>query len=127
VAEPHGRGTEPADWRTDFLYQFKFNSESIPSSEGVCSKDWKHIRWLESGTEELFTLRDDAHETRNLAPDPAHAADLARMRARYVVLKKEVGGTPVEQLQNMPYGIAKPAPARKPEAGQTEKKARTLK
>ena len=115
-------GKAPADWRTDFLYQFKFNSESIPSSEGVCSKDWKYIRWLESGTEELFNLRDDAHETRNLAQDPAHAADLARMRARYVVLKKEIGGTPVEQLQNMPYGIAKPAPACKPKATEPTRK-----
>jgi arylsulfatase A-like enzyme len=111
------RGQVPADWRTDFLYQFKWSSEVIPASEGVCSKDWKYIRWVDSGTEELFDLRGDAHETHDLAPDPAHAADLARLRARCSVLKKEVGGTPLEELQNMPFGISKPVRSRTSGAG----------
>ena len=98
------RGETPADWRTDFLYQFKWHSESIPASESVCSKDWKYIKWLATGTEELFDLRRDAHEVGNLGKDPAHASDLARLRARYEALKKEIGGTPVEQLEHMPYG-----------------------
>lgn len=34
------------------------------------------------GVEELYSLHGDREETRNLAADPAHAADLARMRAR---------------------------------------------
>jgi len=99
-------GQTPADWRADFLYQFKWNNESIPASEGVCSKDWKYIRWLASGVEEVFDLRHDAHETQNLATDPGHAAELARLRARYTVLKREIGGTPLEELQRMPYGSA---------------------
>ena len=81
-----------------------WNSESIPASESVCSKDWKYIKWLATGTEELFDLRRDAHEVGNLGKDPAHASDLARLRARYDALKKEIGGTPVEQLEHMPYG-----------------------
>lgn len=116
------RGSPPPDWRTDFLYQFKWSSEIIPASEGVCSKDWKYIRWVAGGTEELFDLRDDAHETHNLAPDPAHAADLARLRARYVTLKKEIGGTPLEKLHNMPSGNAKPTHAGASKVGQLGKK-----
>ncbi len=98
----HGR--TPADWRTDFLYQFKWSSEIIPASEGVCSKDWKYIKWLATDTEELFDLRGDAQEVRDLSKDPAHASQLAKLRARYEVLKKETGGTPVEQLEKMPFG-----------------------
>ena len=118
------RGQVPTDWRIDFLYQFKWGSESIPASEGVCSKDWKYIRWVVSGTEELFDLRSDPHEAHNLAPDPAHAADLARLRARCAVLKREVGGTPLEDLRNMPSGNFKPARTRKSAVGQSVKKAR---
>ncbi|MEO7319054.1 MAG: sulfatase/phosphatase domain-containing protein, partial [Chthoniobacteraceae bacterium] len=98
------QGRTPGDWRTDFLYQFKYNGEHIPASESVCSKDWKYIKWLVTGTEELFDLRGDAHEMRDLSKDPAYAADLARLRARYDVLKKEIGGTPVEKLEQMPFG-----------------------
>jgi arylsulfatase len=101
------RGKTPSNWRKDFLYQFKWSSEIIPASESVCSKEWKYIRWLVTGTEELFNLRDDPVEFRNLAGNPSHAADLARFRARLVALKKEVGGAPLEELQNQPFGETK--------------------
>jgi arylsulfatase len=110
-------GQTPADWRKDFLYQFKWGSEGIPASEGVCSKDWKYIRWIASGTEELFDLRKDPIEGNNLASNPAYAADLSRLRARCGWLKKEVGGTPLEELRNMPYGTSQPAKAVKSKAG----------
>lgn len=97
-------GRAVADWRTDFLYQFKWASEIIPASEAVCSKDWKYILWTASGVEELFDLRADPREARDLANDPAHAADLARLRARFAELRREVGGTPLEDLRNMPFG-----------------------
>ncbi|NBV20667.1 MAG: DUF4976 domain-containing protein [Proteobacteria bacterium] len=103
------RGQTPADWRTDFLYQFKWSSEIIPASEGVCSKDWKYIRWLTGPTEELFDLRADPREKRDLSQDPAHAAELQRLRTRMAALQKEVGGSPVEALQNMPSGMPRPA------------------
>jgi len=54
------KGPAPADWR----------SEIIPASEGVRSKDWKYIRWIVSGIEELFDRRSDPRETHNLATDP---------------------------------------------------------
>jgi len=118
---PLVRGQTPADWRTDFYYEFKWSSEVIPASESVCSKEWKYIHWLVSGTEELFYLSGDAHEVRDLSKDPAHAADLARLRARMDVLKKEVGGTPVEQLTNMPDGPGIDAPKNKEKAGAAPK------
>jgi arylsulfatase A-like enzyme len=98
-------GQTPAAWRTDFLYQFKWSSEVITASEAVCSKDWKYIRWVGHRTEELFDLRNDPLETRDLSKDPAHAADLARLRARCDELKREVGGSTLQDLTNMPYGV----------------------
>jgi arylsulfatase A-like enzyme len=102
------RGETPAGWRTDFLYQFKWSSEIIPASEGVCSKDWKYIRWLSGNAEELFDLRKDPHEQNDLSRDPAHLADLTRLRARLAELKKEVGGSSIEELTNMPHGPGLP-------------------
>jgi len=107
------RGQTPSDWRTDFLYQFKWSSEIIPASEGVCSKDWKYIRWLASGTEEIFDLRSDPHENSDLAAVPAHAAELARLRARCAELRSAVGGTSLEDIKDMPFGDPKPARVRK--------------
>jgi len=101
-------GKTPADWRTDFLYQFKWSSEVIPASEGVCSKDWKYINWIATGTEELFDLRSDAHEVRDLSRDPGAAAEMTRMRARLVELRAEVGGTPTEKLVRIPVSARKP-------------------
>jgi arylsulfatase len=98
------RGVTPANWRTDFLYQFKWSSEIIPASESVCSKEWKYIRWIVSGSEELFDLRNDPKETRNLATAPSHATELARLRARLAMLKQEVGGVSLETIENMPFG-----------------------
>jgi arylsulfatase A-like enzyme len=106
------RGKTPSNWRKDFLYQFKWSSEVIPASEAVCSKEWKYIRWLVTGTEELFRLRDDPGEVRNLSP--SHAADLARFRARLARLKKNVGGAPLEELQHLPFGQTKDRPPDNP-------------
>lgn len=52
----------------------------------MCSKDWKYIRWIEGGLEELFDLRRDPREERNLAGDTTHAADMERLRTRLMKL-----------------------------------------
>lgn len=54
----------------------------------VVTKDWKYIYWSYESetmkpTEELFHVAEDRLEMKNLAADPAHAAQLARMRAIY--------------------------------------------
>lgn len=46
----------------------------------VRAERYKYARFLDTGEEQLHDLRDDPHELRNLAPDPAHAATLEEMR-----------------------------------------------
>jgi len=98
------RGQTPKDWRNDFLYQFKWSSEVISASEAVCSQEWKYIRWIATGTEELFHLTKDPREVRDLAGDPQQAGELARLRLRLATLKREVGGARIEDLKDMPFG-----------------------
>lgn len=57
-------------------------------SLGVVTRDYKYVNWPydEGGferTEELFFLREDPGELRNVRTDPAHSSALEDMRKRY--------------------------------------------
>lgn len=67
-------------WRREFYYEHRTLPNLIPPCEAVRGERFKYIRWLESGkepVEELYDLRKDPLETRNLA--------LERNRARLVL------------------------------------------
>ena len=72
----------PPQWRDEFFYEHPTitTRDRIPASQGVIRRDWKYVRWPEFEYEQLFDLKDDSEEIRNLAGQPAQAADLARMR-----------------------------------------------
>jgi hypothetical protein len=40
------------------------------------------VHWPEFDYEQLFNLNEDAQEVRNLAREPAHAGQLAKMRQK---------------------------------------------
>ena len=75
---------EARDWRDEFFYEHPTitSRDRIPSSPGVIRRDWKYVYWPEWSYEQLFNLEQDALEVRNLAGDPEHAADLARMKQK---------------------------------------------
>ena len=45
-------------------------------------RDWKYVYFPEFDYEQLFNLKEDAEEIRNLAQDPAHAGQRAKMRQK---------------------------------------------
>lgn len=77
---------EPAAWRDDFFCEHLFTTPRviIPRCEGVRSRDWKYIRYIDEQPvyEELYHLASDPGEVRNLYSDPTRSRDLERMRAR---------------------------------------------
>lgn len=77
-------------WRDEFFYEHGFVHPRIPRSEGVVGPRYKYLRYLDTEPlqEELFDLREDAHEIHNLADDPGHEDVLLRMVARYGKLKQ---------------------------------------
>lgn len=80
-------GEQPA-WRDEFFYEHPKAAEGrIPASEALVRKDWKYFYWPEHQLEQLFHLSSDPFEENDLAADPAHAAKLAEMRARFNELK----------------------------------------
>jgi arylsulfatase len=78
-------------WRKEFFYEHATirNTEFIPSSEALVRKDVKYIYWPDFKHEELFDLKRDPHEERNLAQDAAHAKTLAGLRKRFAELKSQ--------------------------------------
>ncbi|MGD9556729.1 MAG: sulfatase [Mangrovibacterium sp.] len=80
--------------RTDFFYQHYFlGSPRIPRVEGVVTKDFKYMNYIEHQYEELFDIKHDPHETVNLTNDPKYREKLDELRKRYDELK---------ELQGMP-------------------------
>jgi arylsulfatase A-like enzyme len=58
-------------WRNSFMIEHRFKYETIPRSEGVVSKNWKYVHFLDRDTtyEWLFNVKEDPFEINNLAKD----------------------------------------------------------
>ena len=77
--------------RKDFFYQHYFvGSPGIPKEEGVVTKNFKYMKYIEHNYEELFDTKHDPHETTNLANDSKYKKELKRLKRRYKELKKEI-------------------------------------
>jgi arylsulfatase A-like enzyme len=72
----------PPRWRDEFFYGHPTitSRDRIPASQGVIRRDRKYVYWPEFDYEQLFDLKTDPDEIRNLAGVPAQADDLGRMR-----------------------------------------------
>lgn len=77
--------------RNDFFYQHYFwGSPRIPREEGVVTRRFKYMKYIEHNYEELYDIKYDPHETMNLADNPAYRLELEKLRRRYKELKKIV-------------------------------------
>ena len=77
--------------RDDFFYEHTvIGSPRLPKVEGVVSKNFKYMKYIEHGYEELYDTSTDPHETTNLALNASESKKLAEMRARYAELKEAV-------------------------------------
>lgn len=83
-------GDTPA-WRSDFLYEHRMVNKGIPKSQGVRGSRWVYARFDEQDPvyEQLFDLKTDPQQLRNLAASEAHAEVLAMQRARCDELLKQ--------------------------------------
>ena len=74
---------QPPTWRDEFFYEHPtvLGKDRIPTSQAVVSRAWKYVEWPEFGYRQLFNLKDDPGELRNLADD-RHEGEVNRMRER---------------------------------------------
>jgi arylsulfatase A-like enzyme len=78
-------------WRGEWLYEHHYGPKIIPPSEGVRTERWKYIHYVNQSPviEELFDLKRDPLEQRNLAGDSKHATILAQLRERWSTMSEE--------------------------------------
>jgi arylsulfatase A-like enzyme len=89
--ETQGRSLLPwlrggtAAWRSDWYFEHLFKHPLIPRSEGIRDEHWTYIRWIDQSplVEELYDLRTDPQQVRNLAQDTDHMGQMDAMRARW--------------------------------------------
>lgn len=77
--------------RKSFFYEHTFlGTLQIPREEGLVTTDYKYMKYIEHGYEELFNRKADPKETTNLAPDQKYALVLDRLRKQYAIQKEAV-------------------------------------
>jgi arylsulfatase A-like enzyme len=75
--------------RTIFWHYPHYANQGGPPGGAVRSGDWKLIEWYEDGKVELFNLREDLGETKNLSKErPDKTTELKRMLEEW---RKSVG------------------------------------
>lgn len=80
-----------APWRNDFLFEHPFKYNTIPRSEGVVTKDWKYIRFIdrEPGYEWMYNQKVDMNEKHNLAKDKQYHKEKTHLIIRFKELARE--------------------------------------
>ncbi|MCF6224304.1 MAG: sulfatase [Flavobacteriaceae bacterium] len=82
---------ENTPWRSDFLFEHPFKYETLPRSEGIVTKDWKYVRYLDRqpGYEWMFHTETDPLEKQNLAENEKYADIKGRLKKRFEELAKK--------------------------------------
>ena len=81
---PLVQNQRPADWRTQFFYEFHTMPTRIPTNEGVRTEQYSYIDWVDEKPpiEQLYDIKADPLEAHNLVNDPGSSAILAQLRAQ---------------------------------------------
>jgi arylsulfatase A-like enzyme len=98
---PLARGQQPP-WRAEWFYEHHYRGGDPPiiaASEGVRTTDWKYIRYIDIKPvfEQLYDLKNDPREERNLAGAATHADRLAGMRNRWKTWRTALDRHSVDQ------------------------------
>lgn len=74
------------EWRTEFWYEWYGDKKVLPSNLALVRKDTKYIHWLDFGIEQVFDLKHDPFEQRDLT-NVTDVATMNELRTRMVELQ----------------------------------------
>ena len=87
----------PKDWRTSMYYRYFAGSRVRPAHFGIRTNEYK-LLYYDGMTEqpeenrwELYDLKTDPHETKNVYHDPQHDAVIRRLKKSLARLQTELG------------------------------------
>jgi arylsulfatase A-like enzyme len=87
-------GETPKKWRKSFYYHYYEGEERehhVPKHEGVTTGDAKLIRFYTLGEWQMFDLKHDPHELRNVWDDPKYAEMQEVLLAELVSQRDDLG------------------------------------
>ena len=92
-----------APWRTSFLYEYNYEKQFpyTPNVRGIRTEGWKYIRYPhgDGGPDrwkaELYDLKSDPLETKNLIDDPGSAAMLKELQGE--LARQGTGEMPIDE------------------------------
>jgi arylsulfatase A-like enzyme len=88
------KGEQPADWRKSFYYEYYEYPEPhrVRPHHGVVTDRYKLVRFQspEFDDWELFDLKTDPREMKNVIGDPAYKTTLAELRVEMTRLRREL-------------------------------------
>jgi len=89
-------------WRTSWMYEYNYEKQFpyTPNVRGVRTDKWKYVHYPhgDGGPDrhmgELYNLKEDPNETRNLINDPEYASELGKLKLELARLLVETGAMP---------------------------------
>lgn len=110
------KGARPADWRTAFYYRYYHDPghHNTRAHYGVRTETHKLIYYWKKDQWELFDLRADPDELRNLYSDPAQQPMVAQLKGELDRLKRELQDRDEFADKLPPDGVDGPFPDKKP-------------
>ena len=89
-------------WRNSWFYQYNYEKEFpyTPNVRGVRTDEWKYIHYPHGDggpdryTMELYNVKDDPLEMKNLIDDPKRAANVKELKAELARLMEAAGALP---------------------------------
>jgi arylsulfatase A-like enzyme len=86
------RGEKPKDWRTSMYYRYYHypQDHKVQPHYGVRTEQYKLIYFNKIDQWELYDLKKDPHELKNLYAEPAHAEIVKMLKEEMYRLKKEL-------------------------------------
>jgi arylsulfatase A-like enzyme len=109
------KGERPGDWRTSMYYRYYHYPQDhrVQPHYGVRTERYKLIYFNKINQWELFDLRKDPHELKNVYADPAYAETVKELKAEMYRLKKELKDENQFENEQPKEGVSG-APARRP-------------
>jgi len=112
---PLFKGERPSEWRSSFYYRYYHDPghHNTRAHYGVRTDTHKLICYWKKDQWELFDLRNDPDELRNLYADPAQQPLVAKLKQELYRLKRELKDADQFADQLPPDGVDGPFPDKK--------------